>query len=176
MSFSCSLSPCFSHRKPLRYRILSRPLCAFTAASSTRRPLPCRGLLARAAHAHERPVALRLRREEDRPAGQRRVDLAEPRLHPLPQRLRLRAVRVERGLRSNGDTTHENRAHPLQVILKRLVKAPPPLCIDFPLFSADDFAQCLPVIPETTIVWKQIRNSFNNPNLITNSWCKSLFV
>lgn len=57
-----------------------------------RRPLPRRGLLARAAHAHERPVALRLRREEDRPAGQRRVDLAEPRLHPLPQRLCLRAV------------------------------------------------------------------------------------
>ena len=52
-----------------------------------RRPLPRRGLLARAAHAHERPVALRLRREEDRPARQRRVDLAEPRLHPLPQRL-----------------------------------------------------------------------------------------
>lgn len=59
-----------------------------------RRPLPRRGLLARAAHAHERPVALRLRREEDRPARQRRVDLAEPRLHPLPQRLHLRAVRV----------------------------------------------------------------------------------
>ena len=59
-----------------------------------RRPLPRRGLLARAAHAHERPVALRLRREEDRPAGQRRVDLAESRLHPLPQRLRLRALRV----------------------------------------------------------------------------------
>lgn len=57
-----------------------------------RRPLPRCGLLARAAHAHEQPVALRLRREEDRPARQRRVNLAEPRLHPLPQRPRLRAA------------------------------------------------------------------------------------
>lgn len=72
-----------------------------------RRTLPRRGLLARAAHSHERPVALRLRREEDRPAGQRQVDLAEPQLHPLPQRLRLRAVRL-RGQGPNDSRPHNN--------------------------------------------------------------------
>ena len=60
----------------------------------TRRPPLRRGLLACAAHAHQRPMALCLRREKNRPTGQRQVNLAEPRLHPLPQRLRLRTVRV----------------------------------------------------------------------------------
>ena len=83
-----------ARQRSARQSSLGRAQSAHFLKHNQSEPHARRGLLARAAHAHERAVALRLRREGDRPAGQRRIDLAEPRLHPLPQRLRLRAVRV----------------------------------------------------------------------------------
>ena len=93
----CSRRATSSRRRRPRRASASCHRTAFCSTPCTTEPSTAASSHSTTAIASWSPRAcrLRLRREEDRPAGRRRVDLAEPRLHPLPQRLRLRTVRVK---------------------------------------------------------------------------------